>query len=377
MNTLTTPTAEYQLARFPRRKNDLLRAWDAADEYALSHLHEQSLLTQDVSILILNDSFGALSVALADHGPTMMSDSHLAQQGTLANLKENGRSEEDVRLLTSLEKPSGTFDVIVIKVPKILAYLEDQLHRIRPCLRTDTVILGAGMAKGIHTSTLKLFERILGPNKTSLAKKKARLIHCEPNLELSPGDSPYPTSYKLEGTDHQTTNHANVFSREKLDVGTRLLLASLETSDVPGRIVDLGCGNGVVGLKAAIQYPDAEVFFVDESFMAVASAETTVRAALGDRAKAQFRTMDCLAAIPARSIDLVLVNPPYHQERGVDDAVAWQMLRESKDVLAQGGELRMVGNRHLGYHVKLERVFGNCSVVGDSSKFVVLKAVKR
>lgn len=377
MKTLTTLAGEYHLARFPRRKNDLLRAWDAADEYALNYLNEQSLLKKGVSILILNDSFGALSVALADYCPTMMSDSYLAHQGTLANLKENGRSAEDVRFLTSLENPSGTFDVVIIRVPKILAYLEDQLHRIRRCLRSDTVILGAGMAKGIHTSTLKLFERILGPNRTSLAKKKARLIHCEPDLTLSPGDSPYPTFYKLEDTDYQTTNHANVFSREKLDVGTRLLLASLETSNVPGRIVDLGCGNGVVGLKAAVRYPDAEVILVDESYMAVASAETTFRAALGERAKALFRTTDCLAGIPARSVDLVLVNPPYHQERGVDDAVAWQMLRESKDVLAQGGELRMVGNRHLGYHVKLERLFGNCSVVGDSSKFVVLRAVKR
>lgn len=36
----------------------------------------------------------------------------------------------------------------------------------------------------------------------------------------------------------------------------------------------------------------------------------------------------------------------------------------------------MVGNRHLGYHVKLRRLFGNCEVVAANPKFVLLRAVR-
>jgi 16S rRNA (guanine1207-N2)-methyltransferase len=53
------------------------------------------------------------------------------------------------------------------------------------------------------------------------------------------------------------------------------------------------------------------------------------------------------------------------------------MFTGSRAALRPGGELWVVGNRHLGYHVKLKRVFGNCDVVASNPKFVVLRAVRR
>ena len=40
------------------------------------------------------------------------------------------------------------------------------------------------------------------------------------------------------------------------------------------------------------------------------------------------------------------------------------------------GELVIVGNRHLDYQDKLERIFGNCEVLAENKKFVILRAVK-
>ena len=77
-------------------------------------------------------------------------------------------------------------------------------------------------------------------------------------------------------------NHANVFSREKLDIGTRFLLDHLPAVEGPAHVVDLGCGNGVVGLAIAATAPEAHVTFVDESFMAVASAAATCAATPGE-----------------------------------------------------------------------------------------------
>ena len=45
--------------------------------------------------------------------------------------------------------------------------------------------------------------------------------------------------------------------------------------------------------------------------------------------------------------------------------------------LQVGGELWVVGNRHLAHHAKLQRIFRNCEVVGSSPKFVVLRAIRR
>jgi 16S rRNA (guanine1207-N2)-methyltransferase len=53
------------------------------------------------------------------------------------------------------------------------------------------------------------------------------------------------------------------------------------------------------------------------------------------------------------------------------------MFTGARRVLAPGGELWVVGNRHLGYHVKLRRLFGNCRLVASDPKFVVLRAVRK
>jgi 16S rRNA (guanine1207-N2)-methyltransferase len=376
MDTLTVAQGSFVLGRYPRQRIEHLRAWDAADEYLLQQLAEQQLLQPGQRLLILNDGCGALSVALAGQRPWMLSDSFLAHQATLANLAANQRSADSVRLLTSLQAPQGLVDLVLIKVPKSLALLEDQLFRLRPHLHPGSQILGAGMVKGIHTSTLALFERILGPTSTSLARKKARLIFCRPDLERDPGTSPYPGEFPLETSGDIISNHAGVFSREGLDIGTRFFLEQIPSSPQPRTMVDLGCGNGIVGLVAARRNPRARLIFTDESFMAVASAEENFRRAFGEEREASFLVTDALAGIPRGSVELILNNPPFHQEHVVGDQTAWRMFQQAREALCHRGELLVIGNRHLDYHLKLRRLFGNCTLLDSNPKFVVLQAVR-
>lgn len=377
MDTLSVPQGNFRLARYPELKNRSLRAWDAADVYLLRELYDSGPLHPGIEVLLVNDRFGALSVALADLRPQMMSDSFLAHRGTELNLRENHRPADAVRLLTSLQPPHGPLDLVIIKIPKTLALLEDQLHRIRPRLTADSRIIGGGMVKGIHRSTLQLFERVIGPTETSLARQKARLIYSRFDPDLAPGASPYPGEYRLENSGHRLINHANVFSRERLDIGTRLFLERIPAAPDRQRIVDLGCGNGVVGLIAAERNPAAELIFVDESYMAVASAETNFRNAFGAARQARFLPTNCLDGIAAGSVDLVLNNPPFHQQSAVGDHIARAMFRASMKVLKSGGKLLVVGNRHLGYHFKLKQLFGNCTLVAGNRKFVILRADKK
>ncbi|MFC5667853.1 methyltransferase [Kitasatospora misakiensis] len=419
MNRLATPSAVtpfptpwggFDLTRFPEDPRERLRAWDAADEYLLRHLAGEADSAEgratDLAgraVTVLGDRWGALTTALAatlaaapgtvqDGAPitapdgvavTQISDSHLAQRATLANLARAG-ADPAARLLTTRDTPPARIDVLLVRVPKSLALLEDQLHRLAPALHPDTVVLGTGMVTEIHTSTLKLFERILGPTRTSLAVRKARLILCTPDRALDPGPNPWPHRYALPGdvgpvSDRTVVNHAGTFCADRLDIGTRFLLAHLPTAAPGARVVDLGCGNGVVGAAAALAAPGAELLFVDESHQAVASAAETFRANLGPDARAEFRTADALedAGVPAGSVDLVLNNPPFHSHQATTDATAWRMFTGAKRALRPGGELWVVGNRHLGYHDKLRRLFGNCRTVAGNPKFVVLKAVKR
>ncbi|MGP4048143.1 methyltransferase [Streptomyces sp. 2A115] len=382
---MTTPSAELALARFPEDSRDQLRAWDASDEYLLKHLAESGRAL-DGTVVVIGDRWGALTTALRAHRPVQISDSFLAREATRANLTRNGAGPDSVRLLTTQDPPPDRIDVLLVHVPKSLALLEDQLLRLAPGVHEETVVIGTGMVKEIHTSTLKLFERILGPTRTSLAEKKARLIFCTPNPGLARAANPWPHSYTLPDgigpvSGRTVVNHAGVFCAERLDVGTRFFLRHLPYGRGAERVVDLGCGNGVVGTAAALAHPAAEVLFVDESYQAVASAEATYRANTDDSGsefgKAEFRVGDGMDGVPDESIDLVFNNPPFHSHQATTDATAWRMFTGALRTLRPGGELWVVGNRHLGYHVKLRRLFGNSELVASDAKFVVLKAVKK
>jgi 23S rRNA (guanine1835-N2)-methyltransferase len=373
------PQGQLQLRRFPRRDREPLRAWDAADEYLLQHLHDAPG-ADDGATWIVNDSFGALTVALAALGRPvyMSSDSWLSHEGTRANLRDNGvAAETSVQLLDSLASPAAAVATVLVKIPKNLVLLEDQLHRIRPHIRQGVRILGAGMTRVIHTSTLSLFEKILGPTTTTLARRKARLVLCEFDETLDPGPTPYPTQYQCTEAEWSLSNHAGVFSHERLDAGTCQLLKQIPANATAQHIVDLGCGNGVVGLSAARRNPTATLTFIDESFRAVASAQHNWQALFGDSRPAVFEVGDGLASVAAASADVILCNPPFHQSNAMSDATAWRMFTGARRALCSGGTLLIVGNRHLAYHAKLRRLFGHCEVLHSDSKFVVLSSRSR
>ncbi|MER6605467.1 methyltransferase [Streptomyces sp. NPDC000927] len=385
MNRLTTSEAGYELARFPEDPRDPFRAWDAADEYLLRRL-EGADGTQPVglsgTVVVVGDRWGALGTALAAHRPALITDSFLSQRATCANLERNGIGADAVRLLSTRDAPPDRVDVLLVRVPKSLALLEDQLHRLAPAVHAGTVVIGTGMVKEIHTSTLALFERIIGPTRTSLAVRKARLIFCTPDPAKARTPSPWPLRHTLpEGigpaSGRTVTNHAGVFCADRLDIGTRFFLGHLPARSGPDRVVDLGCGNGVVGLSAALANPEARVTFIDESYQAVASAEETFRANAGPGAEADFVVGDGLTDVPPGSVDLVLNNPPFHSHQATTDATARAMFRGAHAALRPGGELWVVGNRHLGHHIRLRRIFGDCATVAGNPKFVVLRAVKR
>ncbi|MGZ0228488.1 MAG: class I SAM-dependent methyltransferase [Acidimicrobiales bacterium] len=115
---------------------------------------------------------------------------------------------------------------------------------------------------------------------------------------------------------------------------------------------------------------------MDSSHLAVASAQATVSRAMGDGRNDEFFVGDSLTLYDDASVDLIVCNPPFHDQHATDDSVAWQMFNDAKRVLRPGGQLLVVGNRHLGYHAKLKQLFGNLTNVASNKKFVVLSATR-
>ncbi|EGU42934.1 ribosomal RNA small subunit methyltransferase C [Vibrio ichthyoenteri ATCC 700023] len=363
------------LFRYPKRNNETLQAWDAGDEYLIQHVEEMGL-ADGQKILVLNDSFGALSCWLSDkHHVTMMTDSFIAQQAAQNNLAENQCNA--VQIATSLDAIPTDVDLVIMQIPRNNRYLTWQLTQLRNALPSNVAVVAVNKAKDIHSSTLKLFEKYLGETKTSLAWKKHRLVFCHANSAQAAEVDAF-TTWSVDEHNITLKNLANVYSGESLDQGARFILQNLPADDTHKRTIDLGCGNGVLSVKLAQLNPNMAITCVDESFMAVASAEQNLIDNVGQEERFQCIANNCLDGMKEADYDLVVCNPPFHQQQAVTDHIAWQMFCDARHVLSTGGQLLVIGNRHLGYDVKLKRLFGksNVSVVAVNKKFVILQATK-
>ncbi len=370
------------LQRYPVNKNQTLQAWNAADEYLIAEV-EQLPQQLKSKILILNDSFGALSCAMNKEslGQKLVcsSDSLLSQLALKKNLKNNQLNDGNILVQNSLQQFPADISLVILKIPKSLAMLEYLLIKIAQEIKPNVKIIASSMVKDLHASSLKLFEKIIGPTTTSLAKKKARLVYCQTRENSSNNlVQPYPKVWEVELPEKilHITNHANVFSMKGLDVGTRFMLENFPQGEFQN-IIDLGCGNGVLGLTAKLFFPKAKISFVDESYMAVDSAKTNWEKNFpGLENPDGFKVSDCLQEIPKNSADLIVCNPPFHQQQTITDEIAMQMFSESAEVLKKHGRIIIVGNRHLGYHLRLKRWFKNIEQLAANKKFVIFSALE-
>lgn len=371
---LITPFATLELDRYPTDSHPSLQAFDAADEYLLNELAAINP-AKNSKILILNDSFGSLACSLANQfSISSYGDSYLAELALYNNLTQNNIPLSTINFIPSTELLLEQYDVVLIKIPKTLALLEEQLIQLQPHITTNTLILAGAMIKHLSKTANELLEKYIGSVQASLAIKKARLLRITPTHKTL-AKSPYPSNYKVKELNLTLTNHANVFCREGLDIGTRVLMPYLSYQPNLIKVADLGCGNGILGIIFALNNPQAELMSVDESYMAITSAKENWQQAVPNRS-ATIKISDGLLNQAKNSLDCILCNPPFHQQQVIGDFIAKRMFKQARDCLKQQGELWIVANRHLSYYQLLKKLFTQVTTITQTNKFVVLKAIK-
>ena len=169
-----------------------------------------------------------------------------------------------------------------------------------------------------------------------------------------------------------------VFSAKRLDPGSELLiegLARMAMPKPPRRIIDLGCGTGVLGLAAAKLFPGAEVLLVDADTRAVQCAERNVaRLGLGDRCRVLW--WDAHEKPPETGFDWALLNPPFHH-RGpeVELVPAYAFFESLAGWLTRNGRALVVANRTLPYEAPLARL-GKMEQVAETRGYKLLSLSK-
>lgn len=368
---LHTPFGDFTLVRYPARQPEPLQAWCSADSLLLKEAHERSGTYS--SSLVVNDEHGALCTALQPRA--LWTDSALSARAVQDNLQRNGLAP--VPRVWSTAQPDFPPDCVVLRIPKQLAYFEHQLQQLAAIMRAESVLLAAGMDKHLSPHTAALLERYIGPTQRHRGQRKARLFSA--TLVEGSKDAPAvpPASYFCEALGNELVALPNVFSRDRLDPGSRLMLQQLDKLDTAERVADLACGNGVLGLVAGHRGLTRNLLFCDESAMAIASARINAGETLPLFAgRVAFHHGDGLRDYAGAPIDLILCNPPFHLNHAVDDFAGRRLLTDSARALGSGGRLCVVANRHLEYRSTLRRHFERVKKLAQDSKFIVWLAQK-
>ena len=163
---------------------------------------------------------------------------------------------------------------------------------------------------------------------------------------------------------------AGVFSSDGLDPGSRLLMESLPP--LSGRVADLGCGWGAMGVPLALKNPDAEFLLIDINQRAVDLARKNIvqnqaknaRAVTGDGLKAQ-----------GGPFQAVITNPPIRAGK----QVIYGLFQEAKEKLAPGGKLYVVIRKQQGAPSALKylgELFAAAQVVEKGGGYWVIESTK-
>ncbi len=161
-----------------------------------------------------------------------------------------------------------------------------------------------------------------------------------------------------------------VFSRDGLDVGSQLLLSTL-TPHTKGKVLDVGCGAGVLSVLLASHSPKVRLTLTDVSAPAIAASKATLAA---NQIEGEVLPGNVFSAVSGR-FDLIISNPPFHDGVQTSLDAAQTLIRGAAKHLNSGGELRIVANAFLPYAQILDETFGSHEVLLQNGRFKVYRAI--
>ncbi len=377
------------LRRTPDLESPELVACDAADRYLLDtygNLLDERPELRGNSLCILGDAHGGLTLgALAEYQVAEVIVHQDARSGELAldnNAQELAAYLPEESTFTQLplapELVTGA-TVVLMRLPRSLDQLDQWTALIAAHASPDVVVLAAGRIKHMSVSMNEVLAKYFSSVTASLAQQKSRVLTAQgPRHNLATQAlAAWPKREHHQGIDLTICAQAGAFAGTSIDIGTYDLLAVLDrVSGKQGmRIIDFGCGTGVLAAQIAKLRPSATVIATDQSSAAVESA----RATMAENHLTEQVTVvrdDGLSSQPDGSADLILFNPPFHSGAAVHAGTSLRLFKEAGRVLKSGGELWVVANRHLSYKPALRKLVGETREVRRTPKFTVTRSFK-
>jgi len=173
----------------------------------------------------------------------------------------------------------------------------------------------------------------------------------------------------INGIGYTFETSETCFSPRYVDSGTLAMLSRVEFK--PGdKVLDLGCGYGVVGIVAAKYTEPENVYMLDNDASALSCAERNT--AINGVGRVNIIHSEGFAGLDAAGFDYILSNPPYQ----ADFSVPKMFIEKGFNRLKVGGRLFMVTKRKLWYKNKIAAIFGGVKIY-EIDGYFVFEAEKR
>ncbi|WOT05591.1 class I SAM-dependent methyltransferase [Shewanella youngdeokensis] len=328
-------------------------------------------LITNQSVLVLNYEGDTLPKALLDTAATVSAlaldfHHHLIMQPHACS---------KLKLYFGHQLPNeDSFDSVIVYFPKSKALAPYLFNLAAKHLKPQGQLIVVGENK----SGIKSLPKQL-PDYFDAAFKADNARHCivytselnqtAPAIKLQDWCSQYP----LQTPQGEITicNMVGVFSEKRLDEGTKLLLDNLPT--MRGKVLDFGCGAGVITAALLKAQPQLKMACVDINAMALLSCELTLKA---NNLNAEVFASDGLAQT-THQYDGIISNPPFHDGFASTTDITTEFVANSKERLTKGGLFHIVANRHLPYSECIAEHFGSVNVSAENNRYKIYSNIKR
>lgn len=319
------------------------------------------------TVLDLTAQNGAVALYLSNHQITLLERSRAALEVLERQFKDDPR----VTVKASLpSEASGNFDTVLAVLPadKGNEAVKEYLQAAFACTRMGGLCLIAGDKDRGFERYFKWFKAAFGEGEILERHKGMRVAGFIKEKTEAQLEAPQTYSYTFE--DLTLSSLPGVFSANKIDEASQLLLSHLP-SPAGQRVLDIGAGAGILGLRCA--QLGAEVTLLEEDLASVRSIEMNARAA---NLSVTALHSDVGSALPEQAeFDLVVMNPPFHVGSDVILEVAEEFIRVAYQRVRQKGEVWVVANQFLPYESLME-AYGPVKLVVKNKSYKVLRGIR-
>lgn len=317
----------------------------------------------------------ALALAVPAAQVTLVDCNAAAVACAEATVRANRLTNAQVRLADGCAGlPEASFDRVLCHLPRERGVQEELLHGAATALRPGGVLYLVAHRQAGVDKAIALARELFGRCGVIRQKKGYHVAMAirPPDLTVSLPEPVYTAhAVHLDGVETVVVGKPGVFAWERLDEGAAALVAGMRIA--PGeRVLELGCGSGLVGVAVTRRTPAERVTLLDVDLRAVESTRRTLQA--NGVANAEVLLSDCGAELPAGQWDVVVTNPPFHQDVETDATAARRFVAAAARLLTSAGRLYLVANRFLPYAPWIEAVFARTTVAWEDGRFRVWEA---